>query len=84
MKKHIKLAEIEIPQDIWTFSKEEREELVLTVKDFLESLVNNQISKTADKKYFMKKLLESSIIVNEKDQQYEICSVMKEIKDMIE
>jgi hypothetical protein len=84
MNRHIKLADLDIPKDIWNLSKEERSELVLTVKEFLEKLIDSQISKRADKKYFMKKLLESSIIVNEQDEQYEICSIMKEIKDMVE
>ena len=84
MNRHIKIADLDIPKDIWSLSKEERSELVLSVKEFLEKLIDRQISKRADKKYFMKKLLESSIIVNEQDEQYEICSIMKEIKDMVE
>jgi hypothetical protein len=84
MNRHIKIADLDIPKDIWNLSKEEREELVLSVKQFLEKLIDRQISKRADKKYFMIKLLESSIIVNEQDEQYEICSIMKEIKDMVE
>lgn len=84
MNQHLKLADIEIPKDLWKLKPEERTELVISVKTFLERLVNTQISKRADKKYFMKKLLESSIIVNEQEEQYEICSVMKEIKDMID
>ena len=73
MNRHIKIADLDIPKDIWNLSKEEREELVLSVKQFLEKLIDRQISKRADKKYFMIKLLESSIIVNEQDEQYEIC-----------
>jgi hypothetical protein len=84
MNRHIKIADLDIPKDIWSLSKEERSELVLSVKEFLEKLIDRQISKRADKKYFMKKLLESSISVNEQDEQYEICSIMKEIKDMVE
>jgi len=84
MKNHIKIADLQIPKNIWELTEEERKELVITVKEFLETLVDRQIKHNTNKKVFMVKLLESTIIVNEQEEQYEICQIIKEIKDMIE
>jgi len=84
MKNHIKIADLQIPKNIWGLTEEERKELVITVKEFLETLVDRQIKHNTNKKVFMVKLLESTIIVNEQEEQYEICQIIKEIKDMIE
>jgi len=84
MKNHIKIADLQIPKNIWELTEEERKELVITVKEFLETLVDRQIKDNTNKKVFMVKLLESTIIVNEQEEQYEICQIIKEIKDMIE
>ena len=84
MKQHIKLADLEIPKNIWDLTNEERLELNVAIKEFLESIVERELRNTKDKKMFLIKLIESTMIVNEHSEQYEICAVMKDIKEMIE
>jgi len=83
IKNHIKLANLEIPKDIWSLSDEERKRIVTQVKIFMERLLFKELGVRVNRDEFLKKLIESTIIVNEAEEQYEICQVMKEIKEMI-
>jgi len=83
IKNHIKLANLEIPKDIWSLSDEERKRIVTQVKTFMERLLFKELGVRVNRDEFLKKLIESTIIVNEAEEQYEICQVMKEIKEMI-
>jgi hypothetical protein len=84
MNQHLKLADLEIPKDLWSLSDDERKDITLSVKIFLERIVNRQLGIKVNKKFFMIKLLESTMILNEAEENYEICQVIKEIKEMIE
>ncbi len=84
LKKHIKLADIEIPKDIWSLNDEERKVIVLSVKKYMERILFTQLGVKINRNEFLKKLIDSTIIVNEAEEQYEICQVMKEIKEMID
>jgi len=84
IKNHIKLANLEIPKDIWSLSDEERKRIVTQVKTFMERLLFKELGVRVNRDEFLKKLIESTIIVNEAEEQYEICQVMKEIKEMID
>ena len=83
-REHIKLADLEIPKDIWSLEEEDRRHIVLTVKKYMERLLFNQLGVRVNRNEFLKKLIDSTIIVNEAEEQYEICQVMKEIKQMID
>ena len=84
MNQHLKLANLEIPKDLWSMSDEKRREITLTVKFFLEGLIKRQLGVRVNKQKFLKQLIESTIIVNEEQQNYEICAVMVSVKELIE
>lgn len=84
MNQHLKLADLEIPKDIWSMSDEDRREVTLSVKLFLEKLIRRQLGLRVNKKQFLKQLIESTIIVNEAEEQYEICQVMKDVKQLLD
>jgi len=83
-KEHIKLADLEIPKDIWSLNDEEKRIIVLKVKTFLERLLYRELGVKINREEFLKKLIESTIIINETEENYEICQVMKMIKEMID
>ena len=82
-RKHIKLSDIEIPQDIFTMEEKQRNELVLLVKTFLERILHREFGIRGNKKELLNKLIDSTIIVNEQEEKYEICEVMKQVKQLI-
>ncbi len=84
MNQHLKLADLEIPKDLWSMSDKERREITLTVKFFLEGLIKRQLGGRMNKQKFLKQLIESTIIVNEAEEQYEICQVMKDVKQLLD
>lgn len=84
MNQHLKLADLEIPKDLWSMSDKERKEITLTVKFFLEGLIKRQLGVRVNKQKFLKQLIESTIIVNEEQQNYEICQVMKDVKQLLD
>jgi hypothetical protein len=84
MNQHLKLADLEIPKDLWSMSDEKRREITLTVKFFLEGLIKRQLGVRVNKQKFLKQLIESTIIVNEEQQNYEICQVMKDVKQLLD
>lgn len=81
---HIKLANLDIPKNIWELDPEERLEIAIAVKEFMETVIRKQLGITKNKKELLKQLIESTIIVNEAEEQYEVCQVMKDIKQIID
>ena len=69
-RKHIKLSDIEIPQDIFTMEEKQRNELVLLVKTFLERILHREFGIRGNKKELLNKLIDSTIIVNEQEEKY--------------
>jgi hypothetical protein len=84
MKNHIKLADFEIPKNIWTLNEDERKHIVSQVKTFMERLLFKELGVRVNRDEFLKKLIESSIIVNENEENYEICAILLDIKKEIE
>lgn len=83
MSKHIKLGDIEIPLDYWSMSEDEKSYLVLTLLDGMLTLLDKTINPEFDRLEVLTLLLDSSIITNEENEEYEICEVMTSIRKII-
>jgi len=83
MEKSIKVGELEIPADYWSMDKKDRRELRLTITDailtLLDNLVNPEYSRTA----LLNAIIDSSIETNVRDENYEVCQVLSDIKQII-
>jgi len=83
MEKSIKIGELEIPSDYWLLDKETKREVCLTIVDAIITILDQQISPSLNRMVILEKLLESSIQSNEETENYEVCQVLSDIKQII-
>jgi hypothetical protein len=81
--KSIKVGELEIPSDYWTLSPTIKRELCLTLIDAIITVLDQQLNPKLDRMDILQHLLDSSIQSNETDENYEVCQVLKDIKEII-
>ena len=83
MEKSIKIGELEIPSDYWTLDTQEKRDLCLTIVDAIITLLDKNINPEFNRISILDKILESSIQSNELEENYEICQVLSDIKQII-
>lgn len=83
MEKHIKIGEIEVPRDYWSLSLEQRRELCEQLVDTILLVLDKQVRPDMNKLRVLDLLLISSIITNERDENYEICQVLHDLRMLI-
>lgn len=83
MERRIKVGELEIPKDYWSMNQQDRRELCLTIIDAFLTLLDKQISPEVSRIMILDRLLESSILTNVEEENYEICQVLTDIKDIL-
>lgn len=79
----IKIGELEIPKEYWKISDEDKRELCLTIIDGILQLINKHIDPSANQNDVLVQLIESSIITNEIMENYEICQVLLDLRNII-
>jgi len=80
---HIKIGELEVPVDYFNFCKEDKEILCNEVMDAMLHILDRQLKPDLDRLEVLDKLLESSIITNQEQEEYEICQVLVDIRTLI-
>jgi len=83
MERHVKIGELEIPINYFKFSKEDRDILCNEVMDAMLHMLDKQLKPELDRLEILDKLLESSIITNQEQEEYEICQVLVDIRTLI-
>jgi len=82
--KHIKVGEIEIPKDYWSMEEGDRTVFCLTLIDGMLTLLDKQVRPDVNKKDVLDLLLKSSIMTNEFEENYEVCQVLQDIRNIID
>ena len=82
-QKSIKVGELEIPADYWSLSPDIKRELCLTIVDAIITVLDQQISPKLNRMEVFQHLIESSLLSNEQDENYEVCQVLIDIKQLI-
>jgi len=82
--RNVKVGEIEIPLDYWSMKKDERTIFCLTLMDGILTLLDRQIKPEYNRIDFLSKLIDSSIETNEMEENYEVCQVLKDIRNLID
>ena len=83
MESRVKIGELEIPKEYWSMDQQDKRELCLTIIDAFLTLLDKQISPEISRTMILERLLESSIITNIEEENYEICQVLTDIKDIL-
>lgn len=81
--KQVKVGEIEIPFDYFKFKPKEKEALCQEILDAILHVLDRQLNPNIDRMIILDKLLESSIITNQDEENYEICAVLLDIRNLI-
>jgi|GEM_PF-1813397 len=79
----IKVGELEIPKDYWTLDKKDKRELCLTIIDSMLILLDKHVNPKINRIDLLEKIIESSIITNESDENYEICQVLTDLRKIL-
>jgi hypothetical protein len=83
MENHVKVGEIEVPVNYWLLSEEEKIELSFLILDCFTTLLNEHLDSHINKVRALDKLIDSSIITNIENEQYEIVDLLTKIRTMI-
>lgn len=80
---HVKVGELEIPVDYFNMSKEDKEVLCNVIMDSMLTVLDRELKSDVDRIEIFNKILESSIITNQEQEEYEICQVLMDIRTLI-
>jgi hypothetical protein len=80
---HRKVGEIEIPLNYFTMSDEDKKALCLGLFETMLDTLNRTAKPEFDRFMILDKLLDSSIITNEEEENFEICAVLRDIQKLI-
>jgi hypothetical protein len=81
--KQVKVGELEIPIDYFKFKPSEKEALCQEILDAILHVLDRQLNPEIDRMDILDKLLLSSIITNQDEENYEICAVLTDIRNLI-
>lgn len=80
---HKKIGEIEIPSSYFELPENEKEAICIGIFDIMLRLINNNVQPHIDRQMILNKMLESSIITNEEEENYEICALLTDIQKLL-
>ena len=83
MEKSVKIGDLEIPTDYWSMDKTDRRELCLTIVDAILTLLDKLVNPEYNRKSLMNAIIDSSIETNVNEENYEVCQVLSDIKQII-
>lgn len=74
---------MDIPQEYCSFSEQEKRALCNELIDMLLTTIDKELDPVINRITFLDEVLESSIISNEKLEQYEICQCLLDIRTIL-
>jgi hypothetical protein len=81
--KSVKIGSLNIPEDYFNLSADEKEAVCLVIFDDILTLVDRQLPKYINKMEFVSKIIESSLITNVHEEKYEVAAVLKDIQHLL-
>lgn len=80
---HKKIAELEIPEDYFELSPQDKETICLVIMNNLLTVIDRNFNPELNRIDLMNKLLDSSIQSNINEETYEVAQVLHDIKQML-
>jgi hypothetical protein len=81
--KSVKIGSLDIPEDYFGLTVEEKEAICLVIFDDILTLVDRQLPKYVNRMEFVSKIIESSLITNVYEEKYEVAAVLKDIQHLL-
>ena len=81
--KHKKIAELEIPEDYFELSPDDKETICMVIMDNLLRVIDKNFNPEVNRIDIMNKLLDSSIQTNINEETYEVAQVLYDVKQIL-
>jgi hypothetical protein len=82
-KAQIKIGDIEIPKEYFKLKQEDKNEICEYIADKIYKMVDKQLHSGVDRLSVVDLIIQSSIITNEEEENYELCQVLVDIRNLI-
>lgn len=79
----VNIGEIELAVDFFKLSQEDREDLCSGLMDTMLTMIHKYAPANMNRVDILDKLLDSSILTNEEDENFEICELLKTCKQIL-
>jgi len=83
LPKSIRIGEMTIPEDYFELDALNKETVCVVLMNEILELIDKQIPKHLNRFDFLEKVIDSSIQTNIEAEHYEVCAVLKDIKQLI-
>jgi hypothetical protein len=82
--KPLSIDDIKVPHDYFEMNIIEREVVALQIMEMLLNVLDKSLPQEVNRINALARILDDSIIMNEKAENYEICGVLSDIRNCIE
>jgi hypothetical protein len=83
LPKSIQIGHMTIPEDYFEMDSLNKETVCVVLMNEILELIDKQIPKHLNRFDFLEKVIDSSIQTNIEEEHYEVCAVLKDIKQLI-
>jgi hypothetical protein len=83
MRRHVKMGYLDVPKNYFDLQLEDKEVVRNSILEAMLYILEKNLSKDTDKQKVLLEIIESSIMMNEHDENYEVAGVLFDIKNMI-
>lgn len=81
--RHIKIGDLEVPIEYFNLTKDEKDFLINEILNAMLILIDKSANPGINRMDILLQVIESSIETNEELEEFEICSVLSDIKKLI-
>lgn len=82
-RSHIKVGYLDVPKNYFELELEDKEIVRNSILEVMLYILERNLSKKTDKQKVLLDVIESSIIMNEQEENYEVAGVLVDIRKMI-
>ena len=84
MAKQIKVGHLDVPENYFTMPQEDRQVVCNCILDSILHILERHINDDrVDKLNVLNRIIDSSIITNQYEENYEVCGVLMDIRNLI-
>ncbi len=83
MRRHVKMGYLDVPKNYFDLDLEDKEVVRNSILEAMLYILEKNLSKDTNKQKVLLEIIESSIMMNEHDENYEVAGVLFDIKNMI-
>ena len=82
-KAQIRIGDVEIPKEYFNLKKEDKDEICEYLANKIFMMVDRTANKGFDRGFLVDQIIQSSLITNEEEENYEMCQVLIDIRNLI-